>query len=1093
MKFDLGNKGKSSLPDLVEVEVDGYQAAEQKAGSETPSVDRKEPAAEPEGRHTKDPKSITQNLFDTFSLRLVEWLPLRPAQKGIADEAIPRRSSHTSNDAGRPIDQGASTGKAQETGKPAVSKEAWAERPVKSSTGATVLLPYTLPSVPAESTIQSPSAKQTVFEATTPRHRKLSADDSHYSHAKPDKKPRHVASTPSNAVKSSTDISSPPALRHRPQKNPRLQSDARAPGHRRSVSWRKEPTTPSAKGTCSNDASDQKLGLEKTFNSEENLPEKDRCSKVENVALTVSYLSPDIVDGLTEMLAQSGIKDRFSTRDIDCVEFMLRPSRQYDLKQHWALMLKDQSLYYVLSTPAALLKSFRPLTNDGTSTESRTDVQAIFDTFVSLYGLHPFRDLAHALWLGLEPLFTPPDHLNTAIRSGKKQSSQVLVPRKEYINDDDAAHIILVSLAALFKAIPPTVKAAWQTFSQTKSEGGVYSEVQSSQLDHSQSQVRWLVAATDLMEDDVALRLVGRLVRAINARLIFWEMSKARSDKRARMAVGKARNVQVFDLVIQEIRKHFQESPKPVSEDPFEDHRTGLHFATALVEWFRTIFLKEWDSNPEIQRSSVVGGAVQILALLYKERDSIGLAPENFYTSFIPNRLDPMHMPARWLQFPQNNQSLHILSYSFLFPPAALVIYFRSLNYDAMAKSYESSQVQARLMNIMTFSSILHPRYDRDVVDHLRPTTNAYFVLTVRRDNVLTDALDQLWRRERRELMRPLRVQMGIEEGEQGIDFGGVQQEFFRVAIAEALSPEFGMFSVDDKSRMSWFEPASLEPLYKYELIGMLFSIAVYNGVTLPVTFPVALYRKLLSLKVKKTDHIRTGWPELAKGLDSLLSWRDGDVGDVFMRTYEFSMESYGRVITVDMRAIKKDTEWSMHDPDPSKKSPSLSGDNIPSSSSSAPEPELVTNANRERFVKDYIFWLTDKSIRPQYEAFARGFYTCLDRTALSIFTPETLKLVVEGIQEIDIAGLERVAKYDGGFHRDHALIKSFWEIVGGFDLAQRKKLLEFVTASDRVPVNGIESVSFTIQKNGSDDLVCSFLFYYVVFRLTAKHAILIT
>ena len=69
---------------------------------------------------------------------------------------------------------------------------------------------------------------------------------------------------------------------------------------------------------------------------------------------------------------------------------------------------------------------------------------------------------------------------------------------------------------------------------------------------------------------------------------------------------------------------------------------------------------------------------------------------------------------------------------------------------------------------------------------------NNYLVLEIRRDKVLTDAMNQLWRRERRELLRPLKVRMGMEEGEEGVDHGGVQQEFFRVAIGEALNPDYG-------------------------------------------------------------------------------------------------------------------------------------------------------------------------------------------------------------------------------------------------------------------------------------------------------------
>lgn len=44
------------------------------------------------------------------------------------------------------------------------------------------------------------------------------------------------------------------------------------------------------------------------------------------------------------------------------------------------------------------------------------------------------------------------------------------------------------------------------------------------------------------------------------------------------------------------------------------------------------------------------------------------------------------------------------------------------------------------------------------------------------------------------------------------------------------------------------------------------------------------------------------------------------------------------------------------------------------------------------------------------------------------------------------------------------------------FDDLQVRQLLEFVTSSDRVPVNGVGSINFTIQKNGDEDLVSYFL-----------------
>ncbi|KAI1004646.1 hypothetical protein K3495_g3569 [Podosphaera aphanis] len=82
-----------------------------------------------------------------------------------------------------------------------------------------------------------------------------------------------------------------------------------------------------------------------------------------------------------------------------------------------------------------------------------------------------------------------------------------------------------------------------------------------------------------------------------------------------------------------------------------------------------------------------------------------------------------------------------------------------------------------------------------------------------------------------------------------------------------------------------------------------------------------------------------------------------------------------------------------------------------------------------------------------------------------------TLQSVVEGIQEINISELRDTTRYIGWDGIDgHPTIEYFWSVVMEYDAAMKRKLLEFVTASDRVPVGGMCGLQFTIQKNGTED-----------------------
>ena len=64
----------------------------------------------------------------------------------------------------------------------------------------------------------------------------------------------------------------------------------------------------------------------------------------------------------------------------------------------------------------------------------------------------------------------------------------------------------------------------------------------------------------------------------------------------------------------------------------------------------------------------------------------------------------------------------------------------------------------------------------------------------------------------------------------------------------------------------------------------------------------MVLYLKLVGQIDFTIKNIRDGWPQLAKGLDALLSWDEGDVRDVFMRTYDFSYKAYDKTINVQMK-----------------------------------------------------------------------------------------------------------------------------------------------------------------------------------------------
>eukprot|EP00298_Acanthocystis_sp_HF-20_P015157 c21042_g1_i1.p1 GENE.c21042_g1_i1~~c21042_g1_i1.p1 ORF type:complete len:724 (+),score=259.82 c21042_g1_i1:44-2173(+) len=305
--------------------------------------------------------------------------------------------------------------------------------------------------------------------------------------------------------------------------------------------------------------------------------------------------------------------------------------------------------------------------------------------------------------------------------------------------------------------------------------------------------------------------------------------------------------------------------------------------------------------------------------------------------------------------------------------------------------------------------------------------------LSVRRDYIVRDTIAQLLSASERDLKKILKVDF---IGEEAVDAGGVQKEFFQIIIRELFNINFGMFTVDDESRTFWFNMDSLD-LQEFELIGTILGLAIYNSVILELHFPGVVYKKLLSRPVELAD-LKQSHTAIYRSLTAL-SEADDEVVESFGLTFEVSHESYGSIISNELK---------------------LNGSNIP-----------VTQHNRREFVDLYVKFLLESSIQSQWDSFQRGFHKVCGGHALKVFQPEELEQLVCGSQELDFSELEKICKYDGGYTKESPIIKDFWSFVKSLSLEDKKKFLSFSTGSDLAPIRGLGSLpqGFTISRNGPD------------------------
>lgn len=442
----------------------------------------------------------------------------------------------------------------------------------------------------------------------------------------------------------------------------------------------------------------------------------------------------------------------------------------------------EQSLFYVLSQPNALLQSFR---NPG---QELYDSQTIWHCMMRL-SRASWPLVFDGLWLTLGHLYVAPQTTRSLLDSSKSQNESSEDDMFE-LSAGAKSDILYVCLHALIAAGPQVENLSdLVAVSRNRSKGLISFRGRP----WSKELLNFSLIYDDAFSDELVQRFARRLFGAIPVLRQYQELLRLNSVD----LPGHIQASDVLDIVLSRF------AILDIDASPFLNFTTserelyGKQGPILLLDWARTIMLQDWKGTAEIPADGAFGGALSLIAAIYKLRNDLSLPDVYFRTERFADRLDDVDMPVEWLSFTADAKTSHLLEHPYLFSPTKLVTYFRSINFFRMSQAYEASNTAQNKVDTISSPGRLMLERSRDhLLKRLSVAVNPYLVLQIRRTHVLEDAFDQLWRREERELTRPLKIHLGEDDGEEGFDSGGVQQEFFRLAVAEALNPEYGKSKV---------------------------------------------------------------------------------------------------------------------------------------------------------------------------------------------------------------------------------------------------------------------------------------------------------
>ncbi|KAK3986247.1 putative E3 ubiquitin-protein ligase TOM1-like protein [Cladorrhinum sp. PSN332] len=296
--------------------------------------------------------------------------------------------------------------------------------------------------------------------------------------------------------------------------------------------------------------------------------------------------------------------------------------------------------------------------------------------------------------------------------------------------------------------------------------------------------------------------------------------------------------------------------------------------------------------------------------------------------------------------------------------------------------------------------------------------------LSVRREHVFHDSFKALYFKSGPEMkFGKLNIRFHNEEG---VDAGGVTREWFQVLARQMFDPNYALF-IPVSSDRTTFHPNKLssineEHLMFFKFIGRIIGKALYEGRLLDCYFSRAVYKRILGKPVSVKD-MESFDPDYYKSLVWML---ENDITDIIVETFSVEDDEFGVTKVVDLVE---------------------NGRNI-----------AVTEENKHEYVRLIVEHKLLTSVKDQMENFLKGFHDIIPEELIAIFNEQELELLISGLPDIDVDDWKSNTEYHN-YTAASQQIQWFWRAVRSFDKEERAKLLQFVTGTSKVPLNGFKEL----------------------------------
>ncbi|TKS91615.1 E3 ubiquitin-protein ligase SMURF1 [Collichthys lucidus] len=320
-------------------------------------------------------------------------------------------------------------------------------------------------------------------------------------------------------------------------------------------------------------------------------------------------------------------------------------------------------------------------------------------------------------------------------------------------------------------------------------------------------------------------------------------------------------------------------------------------------------------------------------------------------------------------------------------------------------------------------------RYERDLVHKLKLLRHELSLqqpqaghcrIEVSREEIFEESYRQIMKMRPKDLKKRLMVKF---RGEEGLDYGGVAR--CRSAskscdwLRAAAEPPGGR---RETPTLAGTLSISLDHLSYFHFVGRVMGLAVFHGHYINGSFTLPFYKQLLGKPIQLND-LETTDPELHKSLVWIL---ENDITSVLDHTFCVEHNAFGKFLQHELKP---------------------NGRNIP-----------VTEENKKEYVRLYVNWRFMRGIEAQFLALQKGFSELIPQHLLKPFDHKELELIIGGLGKIDLADWKTNTRLKHCTSESN-VVRWFWQAVEAFSEERRGRLLQFVTGSTRVPLQGFKAL----------------------------------